>query len=670
MAIEILDVAPIAFEAGRTQHDYIKAARSAGSGIPHLVGITTNPDWDPIRSYNRANVTHSGMIDRQSQRNSKNASDDAVYRLYVAQGADDAIAEIDRATKEVPGVSFLVYRPLLDEKDSDGILGHVPPERDADAQGSSIHYDAATAISCITIAEHATADQGGLAGKRVAIYGRGPAVGGPAFTILATRNPEEAPAIIESIARENADDWLKPGGLASFDVIICAAGGPTLESIRPEHLVREGKDLERPPIAIIDAAYAKDGQGIPRGNLHRNFTDPNYRPPAGLNCKVTRLGAVGSLTRVAIMNNAIDIAKVTATAPAPILTSEHNPLLETLGHFPLVFTRLSEGIVMATYDGKKVEGDIDDRTAISLAHRALVQKGLKATLHFVSATEDGSISTTTARHAFIVVDSVGVSLKLAQQQPIDRRFLNKPVTTAVFTASAYAGARMPASILAKTPDTTGLQKMLLTPDATTVFSPFSDRTISDNPKTNSTIQTTSPQHPDRPTTSVSQKAPASRSIPHAHTAQEILVPQTEHPLDAIDRQAKTLANTVHTQEWNSPRAQKILSIHERVRAALSEQERLRQRGDLAGATEYSKKINFLLHSNHPSADESDGLLSANQLLEKIQAEQVSSRQIEATQNRQSKIRYGLGQLVTSLRNRSKLPAKVNRASTGELRTVQ
>lgn len=303
MAIEILDVAPVVNEALARQHEVYQAARASGTlVVPRLVGLADN-HAPAILSYSKAIDGHVAQIDPAHQRNQ--TADDATYRLFTGNPWE-LRQEIDRL-KGVPGLGMLLFKPLADPEAARkaGVLQAIPHEQDVDSQQSSLTHDAATAQFCFRVAAHELKARGhSFKGKHVGIYGRGEAVGGPLARMLATAKDGQRPDAITVITHETNQEWLAKAAL--FDVFFLAAGGDTAESITRDMLRRS--DISRPlPQIVIDAAYGIAPDGSPRGNLHRDLTDPTCAGAADLNVVVTPFGAVGRGTRTEIINNTFNV---------------------------------------------------------------------------------------------------------------------------------------------------------------------------------------------------------------------------------------------------------------------------------------------------------------------------------------------------------------------------
>jgi 5,10-methylene-tetrahydrofolate dehydrogenase/methenyl tetrahydrofolate cyclohydrolase len=312
MAIEIIDIAAVAEAATAHQRDVF--ARTGGAAMHRLVGITENPGAVDIRSYSRAIDGQAAKVDPDHQRDSSH--DEATYRLYIAKDARDARREAERMAG-VTGVGVLPFRRFADESRAHEVLGAIPHEQDVDGQrGGRLHW-AATATTSLRIAGHALLERGdSLRDKKVAILGRGAAVGGPAEEILANAGEEDRPAEVTIITEKSNSDIIKDRRLGEYDVIILGARAPdrsTVEMVTPDH-IRRARGDDRDPIILVDAAYdTSPKDGTPRGNLHRAFESGQVED---VDAAVTPFGAVGRLTKLQIMDNTIAVAGLQAAALA------------------------------------------------------------------------------------------------------------------------------------------------------------------------------------------------------------------------------------------------------------------------------------------------------------------------------------------------------------------
>jgi 5,10-methylene-tetrahydrofolate dehydrogenase/methenyl tetrahydrofolate cyclohydrolase len=313
MAIEVVDVAPFADAATERQRTLFARAEAAGLVLPRLVGITDNAGAADIASYSRALDGQAAKINPAHERDSTHEA--ATYRLYKATDMRDARQEAERIAGAA-GVGILPFRRFRDEANARLVLGVIPPEQDVDAQASGLVHKAATAMTGLRIAQHVLLERGEtLRGKIIGILGAGAAFGGPLEQILAGLPEEERPDDVTIMTERRNTNMITSAG--RFDVLFLGARDPkdatrTAEMITPAH-IRRGSNDRRDSMLLIDAAYGLAGDGTPRGNLHRDFFDPNARFE-DMNAVATPFGAVGRMTRFQMFDSAFAVAAIQTQA--------------------------------------------------------------------------------------------------------------------------------------------------------------------------------------------------------------------------------------------------------------------------------------------------------------------------------------------------------------------
>lgn len=169
------------------------------------------------------------------------------YRLPADTPANELIALLDKLNKQDDVHSILVQLPLPKHLDTNEILAHIHPDKDADgitamnAGRLTVGLPAfvpCTPLGCLIMIRQVTKD---LAGKRALVIGRSNIVGKPMAQLLLqqdctvtmahskTRDMKalclESDIVVAAIGRPNAipGDWIKPGAIV-IDVGINRVG--------------------------------------------------------------------------------------------------------------------------------------------------------------------------------------------------------------------------------------------------------------------------------------------------------------------------------------------------------------------------------------------------------------------------------------------------------------
>ena len=159
------------------------------------------------------------------------------YRLPADTPAEELIALLDKLNKQDDIHSILVQLPLPKHLDTNEILTHIHPDKDADGitavnagrlSAGLPAFVPCTPLGCLIMIRQVTRD---LAGKRALVIGRSNIVGKPMAQLLLqqdctvtmahskTRDMKalclESDIVVAAIGRPNAipGDWIKPGAI-------------------------------------------------------------------------------------------------------------------------------------------------------------------------------------------------------------------------------------------------------------------------------------------------------------------------------------------------------------------------------------------------------------------------------------------------------------------------
>lgn len=222
---------------------------------------------------------------------------DAYVRLKQRYGADilvevephkvdqsELIATIQRLNEDPSVHGIIVQLPLADESGTDEAVNAVAPAKDVDGLGEHAERDPATPMAINWLAAGYNIS---LAGKKIAIVGRGRLVGAPLARIWQSSGYD-----VTVLDRSHAD---KLDQLIDYDVIVTAVGVPSL--IIAKYL--------KIGAVVIDAGTAAE-HGKIVGDLA-----PDVRQRDDL-ILTPEKGGVGPLTVTALFDNVIQAARDTA----------------------------------------------------------------------------------------------------------------------------------------------------------------------------------------------------------------------------------------------------------------------------------------------------------------------------------------------------------------------
>ena len=196
---------------------------------------------------------------------------------HVQPGEAKRTVEELNVREEVTGI--IVQLPLTDDAETDEVLQAVAPEKDIDGLHPESTFDAATPAAINWLLAGYNVE---LAGRRVAIVGRGRVVGAPLERMWRASG-------VDVTVFEKGDDLSE---LIGYDVIVTATGVP---GVITSEMVHAGA-------VVVDAGTASE-KGKITGDVAidvRARTDLSITPEKG---------GVGPLTVVALFDNVIVAAR-------------------------------------------------------------------------------------------------------------------------------------------------------------------------------------------------------------------------------------------------------------------------------------------------------------------------------------------------------------------------
>lgn len=218
-------------------------------------------------------------------------SENPVIAKYVSlkcrYGADIGVVVEDWLTSDVekavekansdPSVhGVIVQLPLKDKALTDFVVSKIAPEKDVDGLSGSGAFDSATATAINWLLAGYDIQ---LAGKKIALVGRGRLVGAPLEKMW--RNSGYDVAVFNSKS--------DPSNLINYQIIVTATGVP--------HLIKS--DMVRSSAVIVDAGTASE-DGVLVGDV-----DEGVRARTDLAAITPKLGGVGPLTVTALFEHVL-----------------------------------------------------------------------------------------------------------------------------------------------------------------------------------------------------------------------------------------------------------------------------------------------------------------------------------------------------------------------------
>ena len=208
-------------------------------------------------------------------------SDNPVIEKYVKlkrQYGED-IEAVTKANLDETVSGIIVQLPLVDREITEEVVSLIQPEKDVDGLSGRGRFDSATATAINWLLTGYNID---LAGKRIAVVGRGKLVGKPLISMWQNSGLE-----VEVFHR--GSDFSK---LKEYEIIVTATGVPDLIT---SEMVRSGA-------VIVDAGTASEG-----GKLVGDISD-EIRERSDISAITPKLGGVGPLTVGVLFENVLAAA--------------------------------------------------------------------------------------------------------------------------------------------------------------------------------------------------------------------------------------------------------------------------------------------------------------------------------------------------------------------------
>lgn len=242
------------------QAKQVRALRQAWGVLPRLA-IVTDTDNPVIETYMRLKQTYGADI----------LIDVEIHRVEAGQ----ALTMVRQLNEREDVQGIIVQLPLSDATNVDEVLASVAPEKDVDGLGEQPQFDPATPLAINWLLAGYGVE---LAGKKVAIIGRGRLVGAPLERMWRDSH-------VDVTMFKRGDDLTN---LKHFDIIVTATGEP--------HIISSG--LVRTGAVVVDAGTASESGKIV-GDVDaavRQRDDVTITPEKG---------GVGPLTVAALFDNLI-----------------------------------------------------------------------------------------------------------------------------------------------------------------------------------------------------------------------------------------------------------------------------------------------------------------------------------------------------------------------------
>lgn len=258
--VKILSGSELAGFIKERQAKQVRALRQAHGIFPRLA-IVANVDNPVIDVYMRLKQDYGAdiLIDVEIHRVDSDSLADTISEL---NSRDDVQA-------------IIVQLPLEDMSRADDILALVSPSKDVDGLSPNSNFDAATPIAINWLLAGYGVD---LAGKKIALVGRGRLVGRPLERMWLDSG-------LDVSVFEEGSDLL---ALKEYDLVVTAAGAP--------HIITS--EMIRPGAIVVDAGTSSE-DGVVRGDV-----SPEVRQRDDLTITPEK-GGVGPLTVAALFDNVI-----------------------------------------------------------------------------------------------------------------------------------------------------------------------------------------------------------------------------------------------------------------------------------------------------------------------------------------------------------------------------
>jgi len=206
---------------------------------------------------------------------------------------DDLLARIARLNADATRHGVLIQLPLPAHLDADRIVAAVDPAKDVDGfhpmNLGRLLWGAEGTLPCTPagILDLLRAHEVPLAGRRVAILGRGAIVGRPLAMLLSRKGVDADVTLLHSRSGDIAD------AVAASDVVISAVGRPDFVTAA---MIRSGAAAVGVGISYVDGEMVSDLSDDVAAKAA--FATPRH-------------GSVGALTRMHLLRNVVSAAEAT-----------------------------------------------------------------------------------------------------------------------------------------------------------------------------------------------------------------------------------------------------------------------------------------------------------------------------------------------------------------------
>ena len=184
-----------------------------------------------------------------------------------AEGMEALVESVERANEDAEVSGIIVQLPLTRKEWTDEVVGRIAPEKDVDGLSGKGKFDSATATAIHWLLNGYDIE---LAGKKIAVVGRGRLVGAPLLAMWRASGLDVAEFGRGSDLNE----------LRKYDVIVTATGVP--------HLIKS--EMVKPGAVVVDAGTASE-DGVLVGDV-----DEAVRAREDLGAITPKIGGVGPLT--------------------------------------------------------------------------------------------------------------------------------------------------------------------------------------------------------------------------------------------------------------------------------------------------------------------------------------------------------------------------------------
>lgn len=215
-----------------------------------------------------------------------------IHQLDQDSTTEMVLSQIEKLNKDQRVQAFMVQLPLPSQIDTQKVLSHIDPKKDADGlnplnlgllfQKKSEGIASATALGIIKLLE---AYKINIDKKNVVIVGRSPEVAIPLFALLTTKN---ATVTVCHSHTQNLQEIC-----LGADILISAVGKPKIFN----------QDFVKPGTVVIDVGFSLDANGRVSGDF-------DFDKVAPLSSFITPVpGGVGPMTVTSLLFNTVDLIK-------------------------------------------------------------------------------------------------------------------------------------------------------------------------------------------------------------------------------------------------------------------------------------------------------------------------------------------------------------------------